>query len=57
MEKFPFGIRSYLGNDVFGFLSVWEMMVWEKTQLGKYPTAIKTQQRSVGDTGKRQNEK
>ena len=36
LGKYPFGIRSYLGNDAFGFLSV-----WEKIHLGKYPTAFR----------------
>ena len=30
LRKYPFGIRFYLGNDVLGFLSVWEIMGWEK---------------------------
>ena len=38
--NYPFGIGSYLGNDTFGFLSVWEIIIWGKNHLGKYPTAI-----------------
>ena len=40
LGKNPFGIRSYLGNDTFGKLSAWEIIIWEKIHLGKYPTAL-----------------
>ena len=40
LEKNPLGIRSYLGNDTFGKLSVGEIIIWEKIHLGKYPTAL-----------------
>ena len=40
LGKNPFGIRSYLGNYPFGKLSVWEIIIWEKIHLGKYPTAV-----------------
>ena len=36
-------MKSYSGNDVFGFLSVWEIMVLGKIHLGKYPTANQTE--------------
>ena len=42
LGKNPFGIRSYLGNYPFGKLSVWEIIIWEKIHLGKYPTACTT---------------
>ena len=35
LGKNPFGIRSYLGNDTFGKLSVWEIIIWEKIHLEK----------------------
>ena len=39
LGKYLFGIKFYLENYAFGFLSVWEKMFWKKIHLGKYPTA------------------
>ena len=40
LGKYLLGTRSYLGDDKYGFLSVWVTIIWEYIHLVKYPTAI-----------------